>query len=374
MTPGSGSSSMPIVVYGASGFTGKLIAAELCSRGADYTLAGRSREKLEAVAAGLPTPPPVHAVSLDDAAGLRDLLEPAGAVIAAAGPFTLHGRPVIEAAAATGTNYLDTTGEQPFIRDSFEVHGEAAAASGAALASGMGFDYAPGDMLCALVAEGMGPLRELTIAYAVRGFEPTRGTALSALEMISGGDVVWRDGAHHEARRYVGEGLFDFPSPLGSKRVGRYPSGETITVPRHIDVERVRALIDLRALMGVQLGPLSAPVMTASGLAMRGPVRAGLGKLIGRLPEGPSDEGRGAVRFTLVCDVVAADGRTRRGTLRGSDIYGLTAKIMAEGAIRMTDPAYDRSGALAPAQAFDSAGFIAALAPFGVSVELEEPR
>lgn len=364
----------PIVLYGASGFTGKLIAHELCSRGADFTLAGRSREKLEEVAASLAAPRPVAAVGLEDGAGLRALLEPAAAVIACAGPFTLHGRPLIEAAAATGTNYIDTTGEQPFIRDSFELHGAAAEASGAALVSGMGFDYAPGDMLAALVAEGLGPLRELTIAYAVRGFGPTRGTALSALEMMSGGDLEWRGGAHRTAPRYVGEGSFDFPSPLGSRRVGRYPSGETITVPRHVDVEDITSLIDLRSLIGVPLGPLAAPAMTLSGLALRGPARKALGKLIARQPEGPSERSRKAVRFTLTCDVRAADGRTRRGTVRGSDIYGLTATIIAEGALRLAAADYDRAGALAPAQAFDAAAFLATLEPFGVAVDLEEPR
>lgn len=363
-----------IVVYGATGFTGKLIAAELSERGADFVIAGRSREKLEALAAALPNPPPIAAVSLDDEGALRSLLEPAACVIACAGPFTLHGTPVIEAAAETGTNYLDTTGEQPFIRDSFEVHGAAAAASGAALASGMGFDYAPGDMLTALTAADLGPLRELTIAYAVRGFGPTRGTALSALEMMSGGDLEWRDGAHRTGPRHVGEGSFDFPSPIGSRRVGRYPSGEPITVPRHVDVRDVRSLIDLRGLTGMPLGPLSAPAMTASGLIFRGPVRNALGRLIARLPEGPDERSRKAVRFTLACDAVAADGRRRRGVVRGSDIYGITAVIMAEGALRMADSGYDRSGALAPAQAFDPASFLAALEPFGVSVEVGETR
>ena len=362
----------PIVLYGASGFTGKLIAAELCARGLDFTLAGRSREKLEAVAAQLPDPRPVAAVALDDAGALRSLLEPAAVVIGCAGPFTLHGGPLIAAAAETGTNYLDTTGEQPFINDSFEVHGAAAAASGAALASGMGFDYAPGDMLAALVAAGLGRLREMTVAYAVRGFGPTRGTALSALEMMSGGDVVWRDGSHRVASRHVGEGRFDFPSPIGSRRVGRYPCGETITIPRHVETDSVRSVIDLRGLTGLPLGPLSAPAMTLSGMAMVGPVRRAASRLIGRMPEGPTEKARGAVRFTVVCEAETADGRRRRGVVRGSDIYGLTAAIIAEGAARMATPGYDRSGALAPAQAFEPKAFLDALEPFGLSYEVEE--
>ncbi len=303
MAPAASSKAGPVVIYGASGYTGKLIAAELAGRGADFTIAGRSRDKLEAVAASLPSPPPVAAVSLDDASGLRSLLEPAATVIGCAGPFTLHGRPLIEAAAATGTNYLDTTGEQPFIHASFEIHDAAAKASGAALASGMGFDYAPGDMLAARTAAGLGPLRDLTVAYTIRGFGPTRGTALSALEMMSGGDLEWRDGAHRTAARHVGEGEFDFPSPIGSRRVGRYPAGETITVPRHVDTARMRTVIDVRSLIGLPLGPLAAPTMTLSGLALRGPVRSGLSRLIDRMPEGPSERSRKAVRFTLVCDV-----------------------------------------------------------------------
>lgn len=368
-----GAGGGPIVLYGASGYTGELIAAELCSRRADFTLAGRSRERLEAVAAALPVRPPVNAVALDDPKGLRSLLEPAATVIACAGPFTLHGRPLIEAAAEVGTNYIDTTGEQPFIRDAFEVHGAAAEASGAALVSGMGFDYAPGDMLAALTASGLGPLHEMTVAYSVRGFGPTRGTALSALEMLGGGDVEWRGGAHHPGSRQVGAGGFPFPSPLGSRRVGRYPSGEQITVPRHVEVANIRSVIDLRALIGVPLGPLSAPALTLGGVAVRGPLRRALAGLITRLPEGPDERARRAARFTVVCDARAADGRRRRGVVSGSDVYGITATIVAEGALQLAGPGYAKAGALAPAEAFDASSFLAALEPFGVALTLDEP-
>lgn len=363
----------PIVIYGASGYTGKLIAAELDRRGAAIVLAGRSRDKLERVAAGLASTPPVAAVPLTDGAALRELLGGSGAVIGCAGPFTLHGTPLIAAAAATGTNYLDTTGEQPFIRAAFDDHGAAAAASGAGLVSGMGFDYAPGDMLAALTTEGLGPLAELTLAYSIRGFGPTRGTALSALEMMGGGDVEWRDGELRPGERYVGEGSFPFPSPIGSRRVGRYPAGETITVPRHVEVASMRVVIDLRSLIGLPLGPLGAPLMTVGGMAMATPLRGALERLVARLPEGPSPTDRAAVRFTIVCDARAADGRSRRGVLRGSDVYGTTAAALAEGALRMADPGYGESGALAPAQAFDPEGFLAALEPLGMRVELQPP-
>jgi short subunit dehydrogenase-like uncharacterized protein len=132
----------------------------------------------------------------------------------------------------------------------------------------------------------------------------------------------------------------------------------------------MRVVIDLRSLMGVSLGPLSAPAMTASGLLMATPARGAVSKLIERLPEGPSERGRGAVRYTVVCDV-EHEGGSRRGILRGPDIYGTTAVILAEGATRMADPGYESRGALAPAQAFDPASFLACLEPFGVAVEIE---
>lgn len=362
--------SGPIVVYAATGYTGRLVSAELSRRGADFVVAGRSRPKLDALAAGLAPTPSVSAVALDDAAGLRGLLADAAAVIACAGPFALHGRPILEAAVDTGTHYVDTTGEQPFIRSVFDEHGAAAEASGAALVSGMGFDYAPGDLLAGLTAAGIpGRVDELTLAYAIRGFGPTRGTALSALEMMGGGDVEWRDGAYRETDRNAGRGRFEFPSPIGNRRVGRYPAGEQITVPRHVDVGTVRTVIDMSSVTPPLLGPLAAPLMTAAGYLLDTPVRKLAAKAIERLPEGPSIPERQAARFTIVCDATGASGK-RRGIVRGRDVYGITAVTTAEGALRMATSAYDRAGALAPAQAYDPRDFLDSLRADGLTHQL----
>ncbi|HEX8959403.1 MAG TPA: saccharopine dehydrogenase NADP-binding domain-containing protein, partial [Solirubrobacterales bacterium] len=215
--PRAAAQSGPIAVYGATGFTGGLIARELLRRGAELTIAGRDRGKLEALSEELGGVP-WAAASLDDGAALRSLLEPCAAVIACAGPFTLHGEPLVAAAAETGTHYVDTTGEQPFMKMVFDRYGERAARSGAVLVTGMGFDYAPGDLIAARTAEGMGPLDEIVIAYCVHGFAPTQGTALSALEIMRGGDVVWRDGEWRPAPRSAAGGRWRFPEPIGEQR------------------------------------------------------------------------------------------------------------------------------------------------------------
>ena len=332
--PGAGAG--PIVVYGATGYTGRLIARELTQRGARVTLAGRSRERLEAVAEDVGGDPAVAAVPLDDAAGLRELIGDAAVVIGCAGPFTLHGEPVIAAAAETGTNYLDTTGEQPFIRGFVRALGRPRRGQRRRAGQRVRLRLRPGRHArradrrrprVAGVDDGrlLGP-----------GFGATRGTSLSALEMIRGGDAVWRGGELHTAGRSVDEGRFAFPSPIGSQRVGRYPAGEVITVPRHVDVGSMRTVIELRSLIGVPLGPLAAPAMAASGLAMSTPLRGAIGRLIARLPEGPPEDARKAARFTIVCDAEHAGG-SRRGIARGTDVYGLTAFTIAEGATQDGD-------------------------------------
>jgi short subunit dehydrogenase-like uncharacterized protein len=358
----------PVAVYGATGYTGKLVAGELQRREADFVIAGRNREKLEALSGklgGVPT----AAAPVDDPAALRSLLEPCAAVIACAGPFTQHGEPVLAAAVDAGTHYLDTTGEQPFIKMVFDRYGARAAQNGAALISGMGFDYAPGDLIAHLTAAGMGPLNEIVIAYGVRGFEATRGTARSAMEVMRGGDFQWREGDWRAAPRSADGGSWRFPPPLGEQRMLRYPAGEQITVPRHVETANVRTLLSGMMMPPrlMSLVPLTAPLL---GLAMRTPLRRAADALVSRMPEGPGEESRARARFIISCEATRGS-RRRRSTVSGRDLYRLTAVTTVEGALRTADPSFDRAGALAPAQAFDPASFLDALVEFGVDWDVE---
>jgi short subunit dehydrogenase-like uncharacterized protein len=358
----------PIAVYGATGFTGRLIARELHSRGADFVIAGRSRERLEALSKQLGGVPATVA-ALEDPAALRALLEPCAAVIAAAGPFLQHGEPVVAAAADTGTHYVDTTGEQPFMQLVFDRYGERAAANGAVLVTGMGFDYAPGDLLAALTADGMGPLDEVVVAYSVRGFGATRGTALSALQIIGGESVQWRGGVLQRAPRNATGGDWDFPDPVGKQRTLRYPAGEQITVPRHVQTDSVRTLLS-GMMVPPRLMPLSTFAMPALGLALRTPLSSAARMIIRRMPEGPSDQDRQRSRFMVSCEARVGT-RSRRGVVTGRDVYGLTAVTTSHAALLAAAPGFDRTGALAPAQAFDPAAFLTALADTGVEYEVE---
>lgn len=362
--------SARIAVYGATGYTGKLIVAELRRRGVeDVVLSGRRADALREVAATHGYGPEVvRAAAHDDAAALRSALDGCTAVIAAAGPFTQVGEGVVRAAIDAGAHYVDTTGEQPFMRRVLDVHGPAAERAGVALVSGMGFDYVPGDLLCAVTAAGAGPLDELAIAYAVQGFGATRGTMRSALLMLAGGDVVYEDRAFRPAglRQPMGE-RFAFGGTLGDQPVSRYPGGEVVTVPRHVDVRAIRSRITSATFAPHPRMATLAPLLTPGiALLLRTPVRRALHRGIGRLPEGPPLQQRRAATYTLVCEARPADGGSvRRGTLTGHDVYGITAVTTVEGALRMAADGYDRAGGLAPAQAYDARSFLDTLAGGG---------
>ncbi len=360
---------MTIVLYGATGYTGRLTAGELVRRGLDHVLSGRNEEALAQLAAEHGGR--AQAASLDDEPALRRLLADADVVINCAGPFTLAGDSLVRAAVETRTHYVDSTGEQSFIRMVFERHGAAAERAGVALVPALGFDYAPGDCLAHLTARGHEPLDELVVAYAIRGFGMTRGTLRSGLEMMKGGDVIYEDGDWRPAPRGVYRASFAFPAPIGTRAVTLYPAGEPITVPRHTRTHKVTALLTSdTAAPHPALAPLLPLVMPALGLALRTPFRGLLSRAIGALPEGPPEDERRAASFVVVALARAADGSEARGVIRGSDVYGLTAVTLAEGAELMSVPGYDRAGALAPAAAYDPASFLDALAGHGLSWEL----
>ena len=363
----------PIALYGATGYTGRLTAAELRAADADFILSGRNGQKLERLAAELGGGITVRPAPLDDPVALRALLADCAAVIDCAGPFIRYGEPVLQAAVATSTHYLDTTGEQPYMRLALDRYGPEAKRKGAAVIPGMGFDYVPGDMIASLTADGMGDVDEVALAYSVAGFGATRGTMHSALEMINGGDVEWRKLQWLPADQSTGRGSFDFGGAIGRQRMVRYPAGEQVTVPRHISTRRVRTAISAASLVPSPLAPAMPLLTRPAGLAMRTPLKRLVGGIISRLPEGPSESDRAAARFTIVCDVTR--GQTlRRGAVSGSDVYGLTAAAVSAGALTAARGGVSGAGGLAPSQAFEPRSFLEDLGRFHVHWDVEAAR
>ncbi|MEE4278444.1 MAG: saccharopine dehydrogenase NADP-binding domain-containing protein [Halieaceae bacterium] len=140
-----------IVIFGASGFTGRLVAEYLATvggHGLRWAMAGRSAEKLASVRAeiGAPEATPLVVADSADADSLRELVENTRCVISTVGPYQLYGTGLVAACAAAGTHYVDLCGEPLWMADMIAAHSEAARASGARIVFSCGFDSIPFDL------------------------------------------------------------------------------------------------------------------------------------------------------------------------------------------------------------------------------------
>ena len=137
-----------VVVFGATGFTGALTAEYLsAAAGAGrWAIAGRSREKLDALRERLSADVPVIVADVGDPASLRAMAESTRVVITTVGPYIHYGEPVVAACAAAGTHYVDLTGEPEFVDLMWLRHHDQARRTGAKLVHSCGFDSIPYDL------------------------------------------------------------------------------------------------------------------------------------------------------------------------------------------------------------------------------------
>lgn len=191
---------MDWVLYGAYGYTGRLILDVALQRGHRPRLLGRDPQRLRCLAEmhGLAW----QAVSLDQVNTLRRALRGASAVLHAAGPFVFTAAPMVKACLAVGAHYLDITGEIPVFEAQFARNAQARAA-GVTLISGVGFDVTPTDCLAAFLAQQMPTAVSLELAFASGG-GASAGTVKSMLASARQG----RGGALRRDGRLI-------PAPLG---------------------------------------------------------------------------------------------------------------------------------------------------------------
>ncbi|NJM50416.1 MAG: saccharopine dehydrogenase [Sphingomonadales bacterium] len=139
-----------IIVYGATGFTGRLVAEYLCQRqdAPKWAMAGRSQEKLEAVRdeIGAPADTPLVVADASDAASLDAMTRRTRVIITTVGPYQLYGNELLASCVKNGTDYTDLSGEPAWMRQKIDEHLEAAKASGARIVFSSGFDSIPFDL------------------------------------------------------------------------------------------------------------------------------------------------------------------------------------------------------------------------------------
>jgi short subunit dehydrogenase-like uncharacterized protein len=144
------SSKFDIVVYGATGFTGQLVAEYLAAHykgdgNLKWAMAGRSKDKLAAVrdAIGAPADTPLIVADASDPASLKAMVDQTGSVISTVGPYQLYGSELVAACAASGTDYFDLCGEPVWMRQMIDAHEATAKSTGVRIVFSCGFDSLP---------------------------------------------------------------------------------------------------------------------------------------------------------------------------------------------------------------------------------------
>ncbi|KJC37485.1 saccharopine dehydrogenase [Bradyrhizobium sp. LTSP849] len=350
------STKFDIVVYGATGFTGQLVAEYLTlhykgDHGLKWAMAGRSLGKLKSVrdAIGAPGNTPLIVADASDAASLRAMAEQTMSVITTVGPYQLYGEELLAACVATGTDYFDLCGEPIWMRQMIDKYEAEAKASGARIVFSCGFDSVPFELGAFFVQEEAkrvlgGPT--LRVKGRVRDMRGTLsgGTAASAKATF---DAVAKD---ISLITILNDPFALTPGFTGPKQ----PRGNRAALEEDLQswaAPFMMALINTRnvhrsnMLMGFPYGQdfvydemvLTGPGEKGEANAKR--VMAANAEKTGpnapKPGEGPSKEERDNGGFDLLYVAIAPDGRQIRAGVTGDRDpgYGSTSKMISECAI-----------------------------------------
>jgi short subunit dehydrogenase-like uncharacterized protein len=379
---------LDVVVFGATGFVGRLTAEYLAKHapaGVSVGLAGRSREKLERVRASLGRDWPAIEADSSDPESMTALTERCRVVATTVGPYRKYGLPLVEACARAGTDYVDLTGEVLFIRDSIDRFDSVARENGARIVHSCGFDSIPSDLGVFLLHEAAGELGETT--YVVRGMKggPSGGTIDSVRGMI---DDIKRDPAMRRtvedpyalspdrgAEPDLGDES-DLRAPVHDDDVGEWLAPFVMAAINTRVVRRSNALQEFAygrrfryreaMAMGPGLAGRAKATAVAGGIAAAvgglsvGPTRAVLDRVLPKPGEGPSAEARAKGFFAIEIHTRTPAGERYvcRVAAEGDPGYAATAVMLGESALCLVldrERLPDRAGVLTPATALDGA-------------------
>lgn len=307
-------SSMQWMIYGANGYTGKLLVEEAVRRGLRPVLAGRSAEALKALAA--PHGLPVRAFPLDDAASLRSALDGIGLVLHCAGPFSATCAPMLEACLDVGAHYLDITGEIDVFAHC-HAQDQRAKEKGIVVIPGSGFDVVPTDCLAAQLKQALPTADSLVLAFEAGG-GPSPGTAKTSVEGLGKGGRARIDGKltrvplAWKTRTFErdGESRFAMTIPWGDVYTSYVSTGiPNVEVYMGVPPATASRLRKLRLL-----GPLLD----------LGPVQSWLKRQVAKKVRGPSEGTRGKTGCVVWGEVRDPQGREVKRLLRTPNGYEIT--------------------------------------------------
>ncbi len=329
------------MIYGANGYTGKLLAEEAVRRGHRPLLAGRSPAKIEIIADELGLE---HvAFDLHNTTALKQALSRVSLVLHAAGPFSNTSAPMVAACLQTGTHYCDITGEISVFEQTF-ANDAAARHRGIVLMSGVGFDVVPTDCMARYVAEQITEPTNLELAFAAIS-QASPGTTKTALEGVGGQGTVRRNGVLIPYP--IGEGVRRVRFIDRERTVMPIPWGDLATAFRTTRIPNITTYMPMSESTGRWLqiaGPLLRRAMASYA------IRRIAQRLVEHYVHGPNESLRQSGRSFVWAWASNDNGAAAEAWLETVEGYRFTAEAGVRSVERILED--QPRGALTPAQAF----------------------
>lgn len=368
-----------ILVFGATGFTGRMVVRELVARRLPVRIAGRSEERLKKLAdqhGGLEW----AVADVEDAPSVSRAAENCELLVTTVGPYSWWGHIAADAAIEHSIPYVDITGEPAFVRRIFDEYGPRAERAGVAMLPAMGYDYVPGNLAGALALEAAGEeATGVDIGYFMtsetsRSLTSLSGGTLRSLRASSSAmQYGWRGGKLVEER--------------GAKRVLKFPFGDrtftaiSIGGTEHFSLPRLHPqLQEVNVGLG-WFGPASRTVSLVSAVGEKIDALPVIGGLVERVmsgghgsrtrqrskPVGPDEVTLAESRGRIIAIARGADGRELAGVrLEGPNPYDLSGRLVAWVAERVVSGEINGAGAMGPVEAFGLEPLRAACESFGL--------
>jgi short subunit dehydrogenase-like uncharacterized protein len=314
-----------LLLYGATGYTGRLVLDAALAAGLRPILAGRDEARLRELA--LPHGLAYRVAALDDPGALAAALDGVGVVLNVAGPFSATARPIVDACLHVGSHYLDVTGEVLVLEAIAARHADAARRR-VMLLPAVGFDVVPSDCLAAHVARRLPHATHLAIG--IQGLEmASRGSVRTFVELPGSIPRVRRDGVLVDVTPGTIERSFDYgagPRPSTAVSWGDLAAAYYTTGIPNVEVY-------FEATPWLRAAHLNARL--AGWLLATPPWQAWLKMLASFAPEGPTEAERARVTMVVVVEAEDAAGRRAAARLRTPEAYTFTGTTAAEVARRV---------------------------------------
>lgn len=330
------------LLYGATGFTGRLVAAEAARRGQNVILAGRDGDKLAQMAAELDVGYRVFDMATRDA--IDKGLTGVRLVLNCAGPFSLTASTLAQAAMRTGAHYLDIAGEVADHRTLYRLD-ERAKEAGVMLLPGVGFGILPSDCLAWYLKERQDNAVTLTLAFCA-GASASHGTLATLLESLQQSGFVRRSGQLIAAEPGSESRTIDF-GPGGEKRA--------VLFPWRADVLSAGLSTEIPHIQSFAAVPVSLRFILKNRRLFEGGMLGGLlERWVARVPDGPKASERAKRKSWLYGEVVNEVGARVRAVVEGPDPYDFTV-LTALAAVERSLSGQVPDGFATPAQIMGSA-------------------